>query len=42
MWFIVKPDEGAQGTGIYLINSPNQIRNVDQRQLVQVRIYSIF
>ncbi|CCD68978.2 Tubulin polyglutamylase ttll-11 [Caenorhabditis elegans] len=35
MWFIVKPDEGAQGTGIYLINSPNQIRNVDQRQLVQ-------
>ncbi|CAI4225713.1 unnamed protein product [Auanema sp. JU1783] len=35
MWFIVKPDEGAQGTGIYLINHPNQIKNPDEKQLVQ-------
>uniref|UniRef100_A0A1I7TLF6 Tubulin tyrosine ligase n=1 Tax=Caenorhabditis tropicalis TaxID=1561998 RepID=A0A1I7TLF6_9PELO len=35
MWFIVKPDDGAQGTGIYLISNPSQIRNVDQQQLVQ-------
>ncbi|KAF1749595.1 hypothetical protein GCK72_026063 [Caenorhabditis remanei] len=35
MWFIVKPDEGAQGTGIYLISNPSQIRDVNQQQLVQ-------
>uniref|UniRef100_A0A8R1I575 Tubulin--tyrosine ligase-like protein 9 n=1 Tax=Caenorhabditis japonica TaxID=281687 RepID=A0A8R1I575_CAEJA len=35
LWFIVKPDEGAQGTGIYLINNPNQIRDSNQKQLVQ-------
>ncbi|CAB3400776.1 unnamed protein product [Caenorhabditis bovis] len=35
MWFIVKPDEGAQGTGIYLINNPDQIRNINVKQLVQ-------
>ncbi|CAI2355699.1 unnamed protein product [Caenorhabditis sp. 36 PRJEB53466] len=35
MWFIVKPNEGAQGAGIYLINNPNQIRDVEQQQLVQ-------
>ncbi|CAI5456246.1 unnamed protein product [Caenorhabditis angaria] len=35
MWFIVKPDEGAQGTGIYLINNPDQIRDPAQKQLVQ-------
>ncbi|ULT85285.1 hypothetical protein L3Y34_013822 [Caenorhabditis briggsae] len=35
MWFIVKPDEGAQGTGIYLISNPSQIRDTEQQQLVQ-------
>ncbi|EGT52576.1 CBN-TTLL-11 protein [Caenorhabditis brenneri] len=33
MWFI--PDEGAQGTGIYLISNPSQIRDINQQQLVQ-------
>ncbi|XGW35358.1 hypothetical protein V3C99_018957 [Haemonchus contortus] len=35
MYFIVKPDDGAQGTGIYLINDPKQIRDVSAKQLVQ-------
>lgn len=35
LWFIVKPDEGAQGTGIYLINHPSQIKDVQQKQLIQ-------
>lgn len=34
-WFIVKPDEGAQGCGIYLIHSPEQLQNLDQPQLIQ-------
>ncbi|CAJ0954184.1 unnamed protein product, partial [Mesorhabditis belari] len=34
-WFIVKPDDGAQGTGIYLINSPSQLKDPLQKQLVQ-------
>ncbi|GMT32922.1 hypothetical protein PFISCL1PPCAC_24219, partial [Pristionchus fissidentatus] len=34
-WYIVKPDEGAQGTGIYLINNPSQLKNEQQRMLVQ-------
>ncbi|KAK6062269.1 hypothetical protein COOONC_00057 [Cooperia oncophora] len=35
MCFIVKPDDGSQGSGIYLINDPNQIRDVSEKQLVQ-------
>lgn len=34
-WFIVKPDDGAQGLGIYLITSPDQLINVTDRQLIQ-------
>ncbi|CAJ0565451.1 unnamed protein product, partial [Mesorhabditis spiculigera] len=34
-WYIVKPDEGAQGTGIYLVNHPSQLKDPLQRQLVQ-------
>ncbi|KAL3080784.1 hypothetical protein niasHS_014889 [Heterodera schachtii] len=33
--FIVKPDEGAQGMGIYLINSHDQLKSTTTRQLVQ-------
>ncbi|KAK5984946.1 Tubulin tyrosine ligase like 11, partial [Trichostrongylus colubriformis] len=35
MYFIVKPDDGAQGSGIYLINDPDQIRDASEKQLVQ-------
>lgn len=41
MWFIVKPDEGAQGTGIYLIRSPAEIVDPSQRQLIQVWLFSL-
>ncbi|KAK6027001.1 hypothetical protein OSTOST_07015, partial [Ostertagia ostertagi] len=34
--FIVKPDDGSQGTGIYLISDPDQIKDVSEKQLVQV------
>uniref|UniRef100_A0A1I7RSU1 Tubulin polyglutamylase TTLL11 n=1 Tax=Bursaphelenchus xylophilus TaxID=6326 RepID=A0A1I7RSU1_BURXY len=34
-WFIVKPDEGAQGIGIYLINHPEQLHSIKERLLVQ-------
>uniref|UniRef100_A0A183BM19 Tubulin tyrosine ligase-like family, member 11 n=1 Tax=Globodera pallida TaxID=36090 RepID=A0A183BM19_GLOPA len=33
--FIVKPDEGAQGTGIYLICSYEELKSTTSRQLVQ-------
>ncbi|KAF7640021.1 hypothetical protein Mgra_00000466 [Meloidogyne graminicola] len=35
--FIVKPDDGAQGNGIYLINSPTELllQTTNQRQLIQ-------
>ncbi|KAL7070923.1 hypothetical protein ACQ4LE_010143 [Meloidogyne hapla] len=34
--FIVKPDDGAQGTGIYLISSPSELLQINShRQLVQ-------
>uniref|UniRef100_A0A1I7XV01 Tubulin--tyrosine ligase-like protein 9 n=1 Tax=Heterorhabditis bacteriophora TaxID=37862 RepID=A0A1I7XV01_HETBA len=42
MWFIVKPDEGAQGNGIYLISNPDQIQNPHQKQLVQEYIADPF
>ncbi|CAD6187334.1 unnamed protein product [Caenorhabditis auriculariae] len=43
MCFIVKPNDGAQGTGIYLINNPSQIRDNTQKQLVQFdfRVYGV-
>ncbi|VDK17517.1 unnamed protein product [Anisakis simplex] len=34
-WYIVKPDDGAQGSGIYLINSPSQLKDVTTKQLIQ-------
>lgn len=34
-WYIVKPDDGAQGTGIYLIQKPDQIKEPEARQLIQ-------
>ncbi|CAG9539245.1 unnamed protein product [Cercopithifilaria johnstoni] len=34
-WYIVKPDDGAQGTGIYLIQKPDQIRKPETCQLIQ-------
>ncbi|CAD5229334.1 unnamed protein product [Bursaphelenchus okinawaensis] len=34
-WFIVKPDEGAQGVGIYLINQAEQLHSVKDRLLIQ-------
>ncbi|KAK0404708.1 hypothetical protein QR680_017589 [Steinernema hermaphroditum] len=34
-WFIVKPDDGAQGTGIYLINKPADLVDTSERQLIQ-------
>ncbi|KAK6114449.1 Tubulin-tyrosine ligase family protein [Brugia pahangi] len=34
-WYIVKPDDGAQGTGIYLIQKPEQIRKPKACQLIQ-------
>ncbi|TKR81233.1 hypothetical protein L596_015139 [Steinernema carpocapsae] len=34
-WFIVKPDDGAQGTGIYLINKPEDLVDTSERQLIQ-------
>ncbi|CAK5015573.1 unnamed protein product [Meloidogyne enterolobii] len=34
--FIVKPDDGAQGTGIYLISSPSELLQTNSnRQLIQ-------
>uniref|UniRef100_A0A914H167 Uncharacterized protein n=1 Tax=Globodera rostochiensis TaxID=31243 RepID=A0A914H167_GLORO len=33
--FIVKPDEGAQGTGIYLICSYEELKSTTSRQLIQ-------
>ncbi len=41
-WFIVKPDEGAQGCGIYLIHTPEQLQNLDQPQLIQEYIAEPF
>ncbi|KAM3728147.1 Tubulin polyglutamylase ttll-11 [Dirofilaria immitis] len=35
IWYIVKPDDGAQGTGIYLIQKPEQIRKPETCQLIQ-------
>uniref|UniRef100_A0AC35GR89 Tubulin-tyrosine ligase family protein n=1 Tax=Panagrolaimus sp. PS1159 TaxID=55785 RepID=A0AC35GR89_9BILA len=34
-WFIVKPDDGAQGTGIYLIQNNNQLQDTNSKQLIQ-------
>uniref|UniRef100_A0A1I7VJW9 Tubulin tyrosine ligase n=1 Tax=Loa loa TaxID=7209 RepID=A0A1I7VJW9_LOALO len=34
-WYIVKPDDGAQGTGIYLIQKPEEIRKPETCQLIQ-------
>uniref|UniRef100_A0A7E4V5Z2 Tubulin--tyrosine ligase-like protein 9 n=1 Tax=Panagrellus redivivus TaxID=6233 RepID=A0A7E4V5Z2_PANRE len=34
-WFIVKPDDGAQGAGIYLITSPEGLTDTSERQLIQ-------
>ncbi|KAI6173804.1 hypothetical protein M3Y98_01121700 [Aphelenchoides besseyi] len=34
-WFIVKPDEGCQGTGIYLINSSDQLHSRTDKMLIQ-------
>lgn len=34
-WYIVKPDEGSQGTGIYIIHTPEQLQNLKEPQLVQ-------
>uniref|UniRef100_A0A0R3RK51 TTL domain-containing protein n=1 Tax=Elaeophora elaphi TaxID=1147741 RepID=A0A0R3RK51_9BILA len=34
-WYIVKPDDGAQGTGIYLIQKAEQIRKPEACQLIQ-------
>ncbi|KAL3991078.1 Tubulin-tyrosine ligase family protein [Acanthocheilonema viteae] len=34
-WYIVKPNDGAQGTGIYLIQKPEQIRKPEACQLIQ-------
>ncbi|KAI1706363.1 tubulin-tyrosine ligase family domain-containing protein [Ditylenchus destructor] len=34
-YYIVKPDDGAQGTGIYLIKSSNELRSTSEKQLVQ-------
>ncbi|KHN75232.1 Tubulin polyglutamylase TTLL11 [Toxocara canis] len=34
-WYIVKPDDGAQGTGIYLINSPAELKDTTSKQLIQ-------
>uniref|UniRef100_F1KX28 Tubulin polyglutamylase TTLL11 n=1 Tax=Ascaris suum TaxID=6253 RepID=F1KX28_ASCSU len=41
-WFIVKPDDGAQGTGIYLINSPSQLKDTSAKQLIQEYIADPF
>lgn len=41
-WYIVKPDEGSQGCGIYLIQSPEQLQNLDQPQIVQEYINDPF
>ncbi|VDK67805.1 unnamed protein product [Litomosoides sigmodontis] len=34
-WYIVKPDDGAHGTGIYLIQKPEEIRKPETCQLIQ-------
>uniref|UniRef100_A0A915BM83 Tubulin tyrosine ligase n=1 Tax=Parascaris univalens TaxID=6257 RepID=A0A915BM83_PARUN len=41
-WFIVKPDDGAQGTGIYLINSSSQLKDTAAKQLIQEYIADPF
>ena len=33
--FIVKPDEGSQGEGIYLIRDPSEYLKTDRRMIVQ-------
>ncbi|VDM98056.1 unnamed protein product, partial [Thelazia callipaeda] len=34
-WYIVKPNDGARGSGIYLIQQPEQIREPNMCQLIQ-------
>ncbi|KAE9547434.1 hypothetical protein FO519_009354 [Halicephalobus sp. NKZ332] len=34
-WFIVKPNAGTEGKEIYLINSPEQLKSITDKQLVQ-------
>ncbi|CAJ0610044.1 unnamed protein product [Cylicocyclus nassatus] len=41
-FFIVKPDSGAQGSGIYLISDPSQIKDPSCKQLVQEYVASPF
>ncbi|KAH7699364.1 Protein TTLL-11 b, partial [Aphelenchoides avenae] len=41
-WYIVKPDDGSQGTGIRLINSPAQLHTTSEKQLIQEYIDSPF
>ncbi|ETN79796.1 Tubulin-tyrosine ligase family protein [Necator americanus] len=42
LFFIVKPDSGSQGSGIYLVNNPNQIKDPFGKQLVQEYVSSPF
>ncbi|VDL74748.1 unnamed protein product [Nippostrongylus brasiliensis] len=35
IYFIVKPDDGSQGAGIYLVSDPSEIKDPSQKQLVQ-------
>ncbi|RCN32107.1 hypothetical protein ANCCAN_22101 [Ancylostoma caninum] len=42
LFFIVKPDSGAQGSGIYLINDPSKIRDPSGKQLVQEYVSAPF
>uniref|UniRef100_A0A0K0FDA5 Tubulin polyglutamylase TTLL11 (inferred by orthology to a human protein) n=1 Tax=Strongyloides venezuelensis TaxID=75913 RepID=A0A0K0FDA5_STRVS len=41
-WFITKPDDGAQGSGIYLINKFEDLKSHTDRQLIQEYIINPF
>ncbi|CEF61849.1 Tubulin polyglutamylase TTLL11 [Strongyloides ratti] len=41
-WFISKPDDGAQGSGIYLLNKFDDLKSYNDRQLIQEYIINPF
>uniref|UniRef100_A0A0N4Z0S9 Tubulin polyglutamylase TTLL11 n=1 Tax=Parastrongyloides trichosuri TaxID=131310 RepID=A0A0N4Z0S9_PARTI len=41
-WFISKPDDGAQGSGIYLMNKFEDLQSHEDRQLIQEYIINPF
>uniref|UniRef100_A0A0K0EQ05 Tubulin--tyrosine ligase-like protein 9 n=1 Tax=Strongyloides stercoralis TaxID=6248 RepID=A0A0K0EQ05_STRER len=41
-WFISKPDDGAQGSGIYLLNKFDDLKSYSDRQLIQEYIINPF